>query len=130
MHHSAYQVLQKYFNVGIAQIFPVFISILIIFLMIGFSLFFLIYTPLYQETTDIDNESILFVFIFSSVSILCLSGLFAFLVSSFRFIQAKQKKDYNSLIKGMYSLNWASIILTLFTTTATSFTALALLFYR
>ena len=133
MNHSPNRILRKFFNIGIAQIVPVVLAILFIVIMLGSIISLVIYDPFNSITIGQPNspnsQEILFIFVFSFVSIFCLSGLFAFLFSTYRFIQAKNRMDYDYIIKGMYSLDWGWFVLTLFTVISSLLTLLALLFY-
>lgn len=112
------QLLKTFSNVGMIQILPVLLTITSL---IGIVIIIttLTFNPIYgnrnpNETHIPSNSDLLGVTIFCAISLLFLSGLVTFLMSSFHFIRARQTDDYTKLVKGMKRLNWAWLVLSLF----------------
>ena len=107
------QVLKIFSNVGLAQILPAILtSIVLIALLIV--IVALTLNPIFGSRTNVSDKNIIAVTIFCIFSFFSLTGLIAFLISSFHFIRAKQTYNHERLIKGMKYLNWGWLVLSLF----------------
>jgi hypothetical protein len=117
------QLFKTFFNVGLVQTLPV---ILAIISLIGLTIIVVAFllNPIYlypppnpNRPGTTQNSTLIVVVIFCAISLFLLSGLIAFILSSFHFIRAKQTDDYGRLVIGMKYINWGWLILNLFITT-------------
>lgn len=133
MADSPRKTLQVFSKIGFAQILPSVISIGIVLFLTAVVLFFVISdvtnTPISNQRSNLSRKDlyeILGIFIPIIISLL---GLFLFLFSSYFFTLAKRKNDIKYITRGMYSLNWAFSILTLFTIICVSITIFSISLY-
>lgn len=111
-------ILDTFFRVGLVQILPVALAILMI---IGIMILIYLFTfdAAFQPRSMARNFTVTRedIFKFStaiSISLFLLSGLVSFLSSSFHFIKAKKNNDLNRLSKGLKVLNWGWLTLSIF----------------
>ena len=112
------QLFKSFFNLGLIQLFPTFLAIASL---IGFVTLIIILTtqPIFgpvdpNETYVPPNSDLWALTIFCAISLLLLSGLIAFILSSTYFISAKKTNDYEKLVTGTKHMSWGWLILSLF----------------
>jgi hypothetical protein len=114
------EILNVFSKIGIVQILPAILAILIIIgiiiiaYILALSNTFQPRTWFSRERFTPTNENILNFSIATSICIFLLSGLISFIVSSFHFIRAKQSNNYKRLTTGMKYLNWGCLVLSVF----------------